>query len=924
MSDIERASPITHRRPADTTVRELFGSAVRCGFPDCREPLYRTSDQTGRRLPNVKVAHIHARRANGPRWDSGLSEAENRSIDNLILMCAPHHDEIDDAPDWFTAEMLREWKRHQVRDAEAAAAAPLLTDQEAAEVSRRSFGVDEVVEAVADLLPFTARSRSRGQTLELEWRRASARRQARLVTVPESRRESVLEWMQERPPPAVVVPEGQLRVLVGPMGAGKSEMAARWWEEGLGVAADDERVEVPVWLEARTLNPVGLSAAVTDALGGDPSRPVRVVIDDLTRLPIAEANRLLNDARELVAVWQRMRILATSRPGPYLAEQEQVNVVAWPASQGAELVRLIVGDDALHGIWTPESEDLLTRPLLAVALAAHLAGGHTARVSPAKLLTELAMTILERERPRDLDRSWDLMTRLAERIITTQGAVLPSDLGLSQPHVWPLTDSGLVIYDAAGLRFALSVFEQRFGAEALRTGIVDVDDAASAERFPLWRYPLAYVVAISRPEVADTLLFHLALANPGAASWVLDEIARIPGAHQGAPRGRPWDRVHAGPGETEPALRAGRWLRDAVEAFLAGFGDCGTHLARHYDGHLVQWGVRIVEDPLRGAGMVLTEARDKAVPDLVTHVVEPHDNFRIDEWSARTSFELPTGPLDRWRWARSRLRNQLASLIRRRRLSVPDASPLATEREWVLARHIFRLHYHRRPPTLIPVEDLALAIEQMMAKVNQSVHSRWTNGSAHVDSNDIRWMHARLARHIGTHLRPPRPAPDRVPTGTAHWRWRAYSPEQTLTITTQVFQDALAGYHDLVSENFSTFGAALGLFSNLPVRAEGNVIMNDADPDHDDAVWYTLKPNSTASPQSPGAIFTIANSPKPLHDGSSTTAMPGRRSAFHRPTDRLTSPLTGDDLAATNLAYRWLVTDLQTLGWWSGPFPGDK
>nr|BFE36051.1 hypothetical protein GCM10010200_083020 [Actinomadura rugatobispora] len=59
--------------------------------------------------------------------------------------------------------------------------------------------------------------------------------------------------MQERPPPAVVVPEGQLRVLVAPMGAGKSERAARCWQEGLEVAADDERAEIPVWLEARAL-----------------------------------------------------------------------------------------------------------------------------------------------------------------------------------------------------------------------------------------------------------------------------------------------------------------------------------------------------------------------------------------------------------------------------------------------------------------------------------------------------------------------------------------------------------------------------------------------------------------------------------------------------------------------------------------------
>jgi hypothetical protein len=51
--------------------------------------------------------------------------------------------------------------------------------------------------------------------------------------------------MAEQDDPVVEVPEGLLRVLVAPMGAGKSEHASRWWDEGLSAAQGDDEIEIP-------------------------------------------------------------------------------------------------------------------------------------------------------------------------------------------------------------------------------------------------------------------------------------------------------------------------------------------------------------------------------------------------------------------------------------------------------------------------------------------------------------------------------------------------------------------------------------------------------------------------------------------------------------------------------------------------------
>lgn len=86
-----------------------------------------------------------------------MSAEENRSAANLILMCQAHAKEIDDHPDRFSAYLLREWKRLQLNAHEEAVRRPL-TDTEVEEVLERSFGLDRLAAAVAEVVPFSARS----------------------------------------------------------------------------------------------------------------------------------------------------------------------------------------------------------------------------------------------------------------------------------------------------------------------------------------------------------------------------------------------------------------------------------------------------------------------------------------------------------------------------------------------------------------------------------------------------------------------------------------------------------------------------------------------------------------------------------------------------------------------------------------------
>jgi hypothetical protein len=104
-----------HPLPTVATVKQLYASAFRCAKPDCLRPLYKTNDDTGEFVLNSRIAHIHARRAGGPRWIE-MSSEENRGASNLVLLCIEHSYEVDDFPVQFPAGMLRRWKKAQLEE----------------------------------------------------------------------------------------------------------------------------------------------------------------------------------------------------------------------------------------------------------------------------------------------------------------------------------------------------------------------------------------------------------------------------------------------------------------------------------------------------------------------------------------------------------------------------------------------------------------------------------------------------------------------------------------------------------------------------------------------------------------------------------------------------------------------------------------
>jgi hypothetical protein len=82
----------------------------RCYAPGCTAPVV-VEVRLGVYRKNAQIAHIRGVRA--PRYDPALSEPDCASFSNLLILCLPHHGEVDDrktGEKLYPVETLTRWK----------------------------------------------------------------------------------------------------------------------------------------------------------------------------------------------------------------------------------------------------------------------------------------------------------------------------------------------------------------------------------------------------------------------------------------------------------------------------------------------------------------------------------------------------------------------------------------------------------------------------------------------------------------------------------------------------------------------------------------------------------------------------------------------------------------------------------------------
>jgi hypothetical protein len=94
---------------SDKTRKLLWGrSGNRCAF--CKHELVMIATQDDDAIVGDEC-HIHAKHTDGPRSNSSMSTDELDDYTNLILLCKVHHKMVDDQPNTYTIEYLRNLKK---------------------------------------------------------------------------------------------------------------------------------------------------------------------------------------------------------------------------------------------------------------------------------------------------------------------------------------------------------------------------------------------------------------------------------------------------------------------------------------------------------------------------------------------------------------------------------------------------------------------------------------------------------------------------------------------------------------------------------------------------------------------------------------------------------------------------------------------
>ncbi len=145
--------------PAATEAALWVLSNGTCYAPGCSAPVMTEVRESVYRK-NAQVSHIYGVRPTAPRFRKDLSDSQRDSFANLLLLCLPHHGEVDDrktGEQLYPPAMLFSWKKaHEGSNAKPLAALGTLREDDLDELLASVFTPPlERLEAIAERLEKT-------------------------------------------------------------------------------------------------------------------------------------------------------------------------------------------------------------------------------------------------------------------------------------------------------------------------------------------------------------------------------------------------------------------------------------------------------------------------------------------------------------------------------------------------------------------------------------------------------------------------------------------------------------------------------------------------------------------------------------------------------------------------------------------------
>ena len=735
--------------------------------------------------------------------------------------------------------------------------------------------------------------------------------------------------------PAVGAPGPELRlalegrkvaVVVGEVGAGKSLLMERLFQRAAVRLRETPGVPLPAHVEAWEVEGrlrdmvVQKTRSLAETGGEARTRGAYVLVDGAEEEGAARAKRLVREARILAGTWPNTTVVIAGRPLPELAEDRERVQMPGLSEEGARaLIEGILGEKltaaATHA-WPESVREAVRRPLFAVLVADDLRARASHNPRPAG---ELLSGLVERALGGSADAGEDrrLLRAFAAATIDGGGFPVPRQEAGTREEVARMLATGLVSRRGDAIGFSLRILAEWFATQALEHEMVGVGEIASdPARLERWRYPLAMAVGSFGHGRVGRLLRPIVESAPAFASQLLKE-----GVESGIVSFRLGRE-----GPAMPPEEFGQRLRDAMGSWVDGIGPLAPLVAPlRDDGSLCTIGVS------GSSGRVSRRSWYRGGKNLEQIVALREHNPRMlpnHEWRNIKGVSPRRQAAWVWEYALKDLRTELEKAIKKGRLPT-NGGLLAEEDAWNTAVGVLG---ERSDCVSIGLDRLERRLAFYESKgINVVGIQRGTYGKPRrYDLRNLRAEYARLRDAGCAEITPPWPTEDRIDDpvvpenlGGGVYAWNLYHPETLRRRVRIIMEGALAGYRNLMGDNFPRLAPQMPVAATLPARLTGTLVMShlDESPDRDPYLAWHLEPLEPGSNNGVKIDFG-----KDRFDEEELLGLANRT--------RLARPLAASWISpweyafsgfygktpATDLAHKLLWDDLKAVSWVEGMF----
>ena len=705
----------------------------------------------------------------------------------------------------------------------------------------------------------------------------------------------------------LIVPTAGHRLVVGGQGVGKTLAVERLFQKAIGDALGDSSKPFPIFVRARDLSgPLrDYVEMVTQGYSFTTAQGALVGIDGLDEVGTANANRLLEDVIPYVEANPNITAVVTTRPLPGLRFKGPTIDVPVLDQQGVlQLISKVAGrpveSNELRS-WPPALQDAAKHPLFAIMIGAELRkDAQIVGTNASELVDRMVQSALRRsgDHQEEID---ELLQELAVKAVCRGEAIPSSDIHRSRTIHSRLIDSRLVIEETGKVDFALPIFREWFAARALVEG-----KASLSEIHPIadrWIFPIAIAINSESHDLGRDLMAGLARSDPGLAGQVLEEVATG------------WFGTDDGEELPEEiGLEFGQEIRRAMEDWASGLGPLMPAIGPvTEDGDICTLGIELSSRMIdtawyRGAD------RLNPVVRLPKHI-RPFSGQYDPDWAWWSGRTIP--PTRDWPWAitKDMLVSSLSEPIESRRLALqsPDAI-----RELTLdfARSVtsWRLATRARPN----ISEVLRYIDEEAAELA----SLRVGGSLYL-AEDIRLIRQHLVQRQADgeeFISEPWPGSNKArPMDRSSWGWHeTFTDQQLLERTRAVFAAALRIYTSMVDNWFPAFASRLRLRRIVPVKLEGSLFVPKPPSRGRDWPYLTWWPRPLGEHEESHVAFELAVHDSSSEDSTRSAIETARQESLNRVGEfwRSTEALhISGSRPATELAHRWLITELRGIGW---------